>query len=94
MEYFLTKQKALRQLLSAAAENREKHSYIFEGVKGIGKMTAAKMFAAAIHCEGEKKPCFNCPSCKKHLASTHSDLIIIGEDSPTIKVDDIRALTE
>lgn len=94
MEYFLTKQKALRTLLTAAEENREKHSYIFEGAKGIGKMTAAKMFAAAIHCEVEKKPCFSCPSCKKHLASTHSDLIVIGEDSPTIKVDDIRALTD
>lgn len=94
MEYFLTKQKALKTLLTEARENREKHSYIFEGAKGIGKMTAAKMFAAAIHCEGENKPCFNCPSCKKHLAATHSDLIVIGEDSPTIKVDDIRALTD
>lgn len=94
MEYFLTKQKALHTLLNEARNHSEKHAYIFEGAKGIGKSTTAKMFAMALHCESENKPCMNCPSCKKHLAGTHSDLIIIGAESPTIKVDDIRALTD
>ena len=93
MAGYLTKQKAFRTLLNSARTDSAAHSYIFEGMKGIGKFTAARIFANAIHCTGDIKPCGECPDCKKHSALTHSDLIIIGEGGQ-IKVEDIRALNE
>ncbi len=90
---YLTTQKAFRTLLSSAGNRSFSQAYIFEGVKGVGKYTAARIFANALHCTGEKKPCGMCPDCKKHAAGTHSDLIVIGGDD-TITVDDIRAMNE
>ena len=93
MANYLTTQKAFRTLLGSAREKRIGQAYIFEGLKGVGKFTAARIFANAIHCSGEIKPCGECPDCKKHAAMTHSDLIIIGGNGQ-IKVDDIRAMNE
>jgi len=93
MAGYLTTQKAFRYLLSSAESGRISQAYIFEGMKGVGKLTAARIFANALHCTGEKRPCGVCPDCKKHAANTHSDLIIIGGDS-LITVDDIRAMNE
>ncbi len=93
MANYLTTQKAFRSLLGSARRKQIGQAYIFEGVKGIGKFTAARIFANAIHCTGDVKPCGECPDCKKHAANTHSDLVIIGGDG-SIMVDDIRAMNE
>ena len=93
MASYITTQKAFRTLLGAARTGNIGHSYIFEGMKGIGKFTAARIFANAIHCTGEAKPCGECPDCKKHAALTHPDLFITGE-SGQIKVEDIRSMNE
>ena len=93
MANYLTTQKAFRTLIGSARRGSYSQAYIFEGVKGVGKYTAARIFANAIHCEGEIKPCGECPQCKKHMADTHSDLLIIGGNG-TIKVDDIREMNE
>ncbi len=93
MANYLTTQKAFRSLLSSAREGSFAQAYIFEGVKGVGKYTTARIFANAIHCTGKIKPCGECPDCKKHAANTHSDLIIVGGED-TITVDDIRAMNE
>lgn len=93
MASYLTTQKAFRSLLSGARHNNVSNSYIFEGMKGVGKFTAARIFANALHCTGETKPCGMCPDCKKHAANTHSDLIIVGDGGP-IKVENIREMNE
>ena len=93
MANYLTTQKAFRSLLKSARDGAVGQAYIFEGLKGVGKFTAARIFANAIHCTGEIKPCGQCPDCKKHAAKTHSDLIIIGGNGQ-IKVDDIRSMNE
>ena len=93
MASYITTQKAFRTLLGSARTGNVAHSYIFEGMKGVGKYTAARIFANAIHCTGDVKPCGECPDCKKHAALTHPDLIIIGE-SGQIKVEDIRSMNE
>ena len=93
MADYLTTQKAFRSLLSSARNRKIGQAYIFEGVKGVGKFTAARIFANAIHCSGEVKPCGECPDCKKHRANTHSDLIIIGGEG-SVLVDDIRSINE
>ncbi len=93
MADYLTTQKAFRTLLTSAREKKPAQAYIFEGLKGVGKFTAARIFANAIHCTGNIKPCGECPDCKKHAAGTHSDLVIIGGNGQ-IKVDDIRDMNE
>ena len=93
MANYLTTQKAFRSLINAARSKNVSQAYIFEGAKGVGKFTAARIFAQTLHCTGATPPCGECPDCRKHAANTHSDLFIIdGEGS--IKVDDIRAMNE
>lgn len=93
MADYLTTQKAFRSLLAGARSGNIGQAYIFEGIKGVGKFTAARIFANTVHCTGDIKPCGQCPDCKKHAANTHSDLVIIGGED-TIMVDDIRAMNE
>ncbi len=93
MKSFLTSQKATQRLLKSAYDKSYSQAYIFEGLNGVGKFTAARLFASAVHCTGDKKPCGMCPDCKKHGANTHPDLFVIDPEG-TIKVDDIRALTD
>ena len=93
MGNYLTTQKAFRSLIASARNDNVRQAYIFEGIKGIGKYTAARIFANAIHCTGENKPCGVCPDCKKHIANTHSDLFIVGGGGQ-IKVEDIRRMNE
>ena len=93
MANYLTTQKAFRSLLAAARSKNIGQAYIFEGMKGIGKYTAARIFANAVHCSGEVKPCGQCPDCKKHAANTHSDLMVIGGETG-ITVGDIREMNE
>jgi len=93
MGSYLTTQKAFRTLLASARNGHCSQAYIFEGMKGIGKYTAGRIFANAIHCTGENKPCGECPDCKKHAAFTHSDLMVIGQ-SGQIKVEDIRSMND
>lgn len=66
------------------------HSYIFEGPYGVGKNTFAIELAKTIMCEGESKPCNECPSCTMINARTHPDLIVIEKDTNVTKVDNIR----
>ena len=93
MGSYLTTQKAFRTLLASARNGHCSQAYIFEGMKGIGKYTAARIFANAIHCTGKNKPCGVCSDCKKHAALTHSDLMVIGQ-SGQIKVEDIRSMND
>lgn len=93
MGNYLTTQKAFRSLIASARSGNVRQAYIFEGIKGIGKYTAARIFANAIHCTGENKPCGICPDCKKHIANTHSDLFVVGGGGQ-IKVEDIRQMNE
>ena len=94
MANYLTTQKAFRTLLSSARTGSFSQAYIFEGMKGIGKYTAARIFANAVHCTGDTRPCGLCPDCMKHAANTHTDLIVIGDSGETIKVEDIRNMNE
>ena len=70
MADYLTTQKAFRTLLGSARTKRTSQAYIFEGMKGVGKFTSARIFANALHCTGEVKPCGQCPDCKKRQGLT------------------------
>ncbi|MDO4563238.1 MAG: DNA polymerase III subunit delta' C-terminal domain-containing protein [Clostridia bacterium] len=93
MEY-LAGQTAMKTLMEDIAQNRVRQSYIFDGAHNIGKLTAAKRFAAALHCKGGQRPCGECDACKKHAAATHPDVLILGEDDDTLpSVSEVRDIT-
>ena len=89
-------------LRNAIVENRIAQAYLFAGIRGVGKTTAARVFAKALNCErrGEETdsgprtdPCNDCPTCDQ--IGKGSDLDVIEIDAATYsKVEQIRELTE
>ncbi len=78
-------------LLSAIAENKISHAYIFSGEDGSGKMMLAERFAAALECDGEgTKPCGGCINCMQSESHNHPDIIYVTHEKKNILVDDIR----
>ena len=52
------------------------HAYLLHGTGGTGKKTLAALTAAALVCQGEERPCGECPACKKAFgAFGHPDIL-------------------
>lgn len=89
-------------LRNAISESRIAQAYLFAGIRGVGKTTAARVFAKALNCErrGEQTdsgprtdPCNECSTCAQ--IGKGSDLDVIEIDAATYsKVEQIRELTE
>lgn len=70
-------------------EQRINHAYLFCGPRGTGKTSTAKVFAKAVNCISEPKPCYRCPVCED------SDVDIIEMDAASNNsVDNIREMRE
>jgi len=58
------------------------------------KRTLAREFAAALVCgQGAFPPCRECGPCKRALAGSHPDVMIVEPEGKNIKIDSIRGLT-
>ncbi|MGL4362037.1 MAG: DNA polymerase III subunit delta' [Cellulosilyticaceae bacterium] len=68
------------------------HSYIFEGIEGVGKLMFAKALTKKLLCEADKteRPCGKCSACILNDAGNHPDVTIIEKDTKVIKIDTIR----
>ena len=73
--------------------NNVLHSYLFLGIEGIGKKEIAKEFAKKILCSTKDEEC-TCKSCLCFDSNNHPDLYVIDYDNQSIKIDEIRELTE
>ncbi|OGU57650.1 MAG: DNA polymerase III, subunit gamma and tau [Ignavibacteria bacterium GWF2_33_9] len=84
-----------KTLINAISKNRVHHAYLFNGPRGVGKTTTARIFARAVNClnlqDGE--PCNECEICKHSLDGRSLDIIEIDGASNN-SVDDIRKLRE
>lgn len=85
----------VRILKNQIKEDKVGHAYLFSGARGVGKTSAAKIFAKAINCEHpvDGSPCGKCPSCKALSDSNSIDVSEIDAASNN-RVDEIRELRE
>lgn len=60
-------------LRSALRERRIGHAYLFVGPEGVGKLTAALLFAKALNCEDDTAPDEACGKCKSCVRFEHGN---------------------
>lgn len=91
-EGFYGNERAKAYLNSAFARQTLPHALLIAGERGIGKRTLADIVARALVCTGSIAPCGECNSCLKAKNKCHPDIIYLGDNDDTVKVEDIRAL--
>ncbi|HEV7518340.1 MAG TPA: DNA polymerase III subunit gamma/tau, partial [Thermoanaerobaculia bacterium] len=82
-------------LRNALKEGRIAQAYLFSGIRGVGKTTAARVLAKALNCEKgpAADPCNECTACIE--ITRGSDMDVIEVDAATYsKVEQVRELTE
>jgi len=69
-------------LLRAAAGRRLAHALLLSGPDGIGKFLAAEWLAFGLLCaKGPGRPCGACGPCKRLLAGTHADILVLDPEA-------------
>ncbi len=91
-------------LKNAIRRDRVAHAYLFHGPEGVGKSTAARLFAQALNCErieetGDGDACGECRSCLLAARDGHPDVRVItleadekGRLRTEIAIDQVRQL--
>ena len=82
-------------LKNAIRANKISHAYLFNGPRGIGKTSIARIFAKAINCLNphDSEPCCECDICKSIVDGSNPDIIEIDAASRT-KVEQMRDTLE
>ncbi|MDY6903847.1 MAG: DNA polymerase III subunit delta' [Thermodesulfobacteriota bacterium] len=108
LETLIDQERPLGVLNGIFAGGDIPHAFLFTGMDGVGKRTAARRFAMACNCGVNIKrkesisdgrpplhgsaPCGECQSCAAMLAGSHPDLIFIEPEGNVIKIARIREL--
>jgi len=84
-----------RTLKNQIINNRVGHAYLFNGGRGTGKTSAAKILARAVNCLSPKdgEPCNECEICKGILSGAITDVVEMDAASNN-SVEDIRSIRE
>ena len=84
-----------RGLSGAIETGRIGHAYLFTGARGVGKTSAARIYAKALECERgpAAEPCNACESCR--AISSGQDVDVVEIDAASNRgIDEIRQLRQ
>ncbi|MEX0687602.1 MAG: DNA polymerase III subunit gamma/tau [Pirellulales bacterium] len=84
-----------RGLSGAIESGRIGHAYLFTGARGVGKTSAARIYAKALNCDAgpAPEPCNVCDACQAITAGQDVDVVEIDAASNR-GIDEIRSLRQ
>ncbi|MCR4435009.1 MAG: DNA polymerase III subunit delta' C-terminal domain-containing protein [Clostridiales bacterium] len=87
-------QEVVEGLKNSIKTNKTGHAYIFNGPRGIGKKTAARIFAGLMLCSKADPTgtCGECTPCRLFANNSNPDFREIEAGGASIGVDDIRSI--
>src|SRR5690349_12077068 len=95
-EHVIGQEHITRTLRNAIIQDRVRHAYLFNGPRGTGKTTMARLLAKGVNCLHEDpavRPCDECLYCQAINQGRFMDLIEIDAASHN-GVDDVRDLRD
>lgn len=94
-EEMIGQKPVVQTLQNAIKNNRVAQAYIFSGMRGVGKTTAARIFAKALNCQHgpTPTPCNKCEFCKTITEDRSIDVLEI-DGASNRGIDEVRSLRE
>jgi DNA polymerase-3 subunit gamma/tau len=94
-EELVGQEHVAKALSNAISTGRVGHAYLFTGARGVGKTSAARIFAKALNCETGPRavPCNQCEICQS--VSSGDDVDVLEIDGASNRgIDEIRQLRQ